>query len=253
MTPLLRVEHLSKSFGGFQVSRDISFSLRRGERVALIGPNGAGKTTLINLISGTQKPTSGRIYLKDRDVTGLGIMRRARLGLVRSFQTSRLFREQTVFENVALPILQRTGGTSHIFGNAAPPAVAREANEILNRLGLEGLAQCRVSSISYGEQRLVELAMALALLPDVLLLDEPAAGAGSAEALRVLQVIAQLPAEMAILLIDHDMGLVFRFAARVMVMAAGSVIFDGAPSEAANNEDVRRAYLGSLADGRAIA
>lgn len=253
MTALLKVEGLSKSFGGLQVSRDISFSLNRGDRVALIGPNGAGKTTLINLVSGALKPTGGRIYLKNRDVTGLGIMRRARLGLVRSFQISRLFREQTVFENVALPILQRKSRTASIFGNASTPAVAREANAILDKLGLLGIAKCRAGDIAYGEQRLVELAMALALEPDVLLLDEPAAGAGSAEAFRILQAIEQLPDSMAILLIDHDMDLVFRFAARVMVMAGGAVIFDGPPLESAKNEHVRKAYLGSFADDRAIA
>ncbi len=159
----------------------------------------------------------------------------------------------TVFENVALPILQRAGRTSRIFGNEAPPHVAREVSEILEKLGLGAMARRRVADIAYGEQRLVELAMSLAMQPKVLLLDEPAAGAGSAEAGRILKAIQQLPADIAILLIDHDMDLVFRFATRVMVLAEGALIFEGPASAVTESEAVRKAYLGSYAHDRSIA
>lgn len=251
MTDLLRVEHLSKSFGGLKVTRDVSFTLHGGDRVALIGPNGAGKTTLINLISGALKPTDGRIILKGEDVTRLDMLNRARLGLVRSFQISRLFRGLTVFENVALPILQRAGRTSSIFGPNASPEVSEATEEILGRLGLDAVAQMRAGDISYGEQRLIELAMALATRPEILLLDEPAAGVGAAEASRILSAIGCLPPEIAILLIDHDMDLVFRFANRVLVLADGAMIFEGASTEVARSEAVRKAYLGSFVHAHA--
>jgi branched-chain amino acid transport system ATP-binding protein len=253
MTELLRIENLSKSFGGLKVSRDISFSLNAGDRTALIGPNGAGKTTLVNQISGALAPSSGRIFLKNRDVTRLGLIERSRLGLVRTFQISRLFPALTVFENVALPILRRTNRLASTFGHVETPAVAVEADAIVNELGLREAASRRVSDLAYGERRLVELAMALALRPEVLLLDEPAAGVGSAEANRILDAISKLPKDIAILLIDHDMDLVFRFATRVMVMAEGALIFNGAPSAAAKDESVRTAYLGSFAHDRGVA
>jgi len=250
MPELLRVDNISKSFGGLRVSRDVSFSLHPGDRVGLIGPNGAGKTTLIDVISGVLKPTSGRIYLKKTDVTDFGIVNRARLGLVRSFQISRLFRNLTVFQNVVLPILQRFGQTSRLFASEAPPYVAEEASSIIGQLGLESISNERAGNIAYGEQRLAELGMALAMKPDVLLLDEPAAGTGAHEASRILKVIDKLPAEIAILLIDHDMDLLFRFAKRVIVLAQGAIIFEGPAQEASKSEAVRKAYLGSFADGR---
>jgi branched-chain amino acid transport system ATP-binding protein len=253
MPDLLQVENVSKSFGGLRVSRDISFALKPGDRVGLIGPNGAGKTTLINLISGILKPTSGHIRLKGADVTKLDMVERSRLGLVRSFQISRLFRELTVFENVILPVLQRAGQTSRTFSTAIEPRIAEEATQILTALGIGAVAERKAGGIAYGEQRLVELAMALAMKPDVLLLDEPAAGAGGNEAARILEAIEQLPREIAILLIDHDMDLVFRFAKRVIVLAEGAVIFEGPSAEVASNESVRKAYLGSFAHARGVA
>ncbi len=253
MTELLRVEHLSKAFGGLRVSRDVSFALSAGDRVALIGPNGAGKTTLVNQVSGALAPSSGRIFLRERDVTRLDLIHRARLGLVRTFQISRLFAGLTVFDNVALPILRRTARLGSLFGRVGSHGVAQEAEDILGQLGLSGLASARVADLAYGERRLVELAMALALRPEVLLLDEPAAGVGSAEAKRILEAISMLPAAIAILLIDHDMDLVFRFAGRVMVLAEGALIFNGAPGAAAQDEAVRQAYLGSFAHARGAA
>jgi branched-chain amino acid transport system ATP-binding protein len=253
MTDRLRLEAISKSFGGVRVSRDVSFTLKPGERAALIGPNGAGKTTLINLISGVYRPTGGQVIFDGRNVTGLSIAERAGVGLVRSFQISRLFRNLTVFENAILPILQRTGRTSRMFSRVAAPDASREASEILERLGLASLASHRVFEIAYGEQRLVELAMALALRPKVLLLDEPAAGVGSAAARRILHAVAALPQDVTVLLIDHDMDLVFRFAPRVLVLAEGALIFDGPAQEATADSAVRKAYLGSYAHERGAA
>jgi branched-chain amino acid transport system ATP-binding protein len=250
MTDRLRLDGISKSFGGVRVSRDVTFSLEPGERVALIGPNGAGKTTLINLISGVYQPTSGQVIFNGRNVTGLSMAERARLGLVRSFQISRLFRHLTVFENAVLPILQREKRTGRIMSPVHEPGASREAGEILERLGLDSLAHHRVSEIAYGEQRLVELAMALALRPTVLLLDEPAAGVGSAGAGRILDALAALPKDVTALLIDHDMDLVFRFAPRVLVLAEGSLIFDGPAQKAAADSAVRKAYLGSFVHER---
>jgi branched-chain amino acid transport system ATP-binding protein len=250
MTDRLRLDAISKSFGGVRVSRDVTFSLEPGERVALIGPNGAGKTTLINLISGVYRPTSGQVIFNGRNVTGLSMAERARLGLVRSFQISRLFRHLTVFENAVLPILQREKRTGRMMSPVHEAEASQEAGEILERLGLSALAHHRVSEIAYGERRLVELAMALALRPTVLLLDEPAAGVGSAGAGRILDALAALPKDVTALLIDHDMDLVFRFAPRVLVLAEGSLIFDGPAQKAAADSAVRKAYLGSFAHER---
>jgi branched-chain amino acid transport system ATP-binding protein len=250
MTEHLRLENVSKSFGGVRVSHDISFSLGAGERVALIGPNGAGKTTLINLISGALSPSDGRIFYRGENVTRLTLAARARLGLVRSFQISRLFRSLTVFENVMLPILQRQDRTAGMMSGIEIPDAVQEASAIIEQLGLSANARRPVYEIAYGGQRLVELAMALALRPKVLLLDEPAAGVGSAGAGRILEALGALPQNITVLLIDHDMDLVFRFASRVLVLAEGAVIFDGPAAEAANDGAVRKAYLGSYAHDR---
>jgi branched-chain amino acid transport system ATP-binding protein len=253
MTESLRLEDISKSFGGVRVSRDITFALQPGERVALIGPNGAGKTTLINLISGVLRPSGGRVIYDGQDVTNSSMAQRARIGLVRSFQISRLFRNLTVFENTILPILQSQGRTGRLLSRIAAPEASRQAFEILERLGLAAHARYPVSEIAYGAQRLVELAMALAMQPKVLLLDEPAAGVGSAGASRILEALAGLPKDVTALLIDHDMDLVFRFAPRVLVLAEGALIFDGPAQMARQDDAVRKAYLGSFADERGAA
>jgi branched-chain amino acid transport system ATP-binding protein len=253
MTERLRLKGISKSFDGVRVSRDITFSLEPGERVALIGPNGAGKTTLVDLISGALRPSGGRVIYDGRDITGSSMAERARIGLVRSFQISRLFHNLTVFENTVLPILQKKGWTARLLSEVASPDASREAFEILERLGLATHARHPVSEIAYGEQRLVELAMALAMRPKVLLLDEPAAGVGSAGAGRILEALAGLPKDVTALLIDHDMDLVFRFAPRVLVLAEGALIFDGLAQKAKQDDAVRKAYLGSFADERSAA
>ncbi len=253
MTELLRVEHLSKSFGGLNVTRDLSFVLEEGDRTALIGPNGAGKTTLVNQLSGALPPTSGSITFQGRDITRESLARRARFGLVRTFQISRLFSALTVFENIALPILERERQTGRTLRAFATPSVKDEALDLIAMLGLSEVSARRVADIAYGPRRLVELAMALALKPKVLLMDEPAAGVGSSEVGRILEAMSRLAGDIGILLIDHDMDLVFQFARSVMVMAEGALIFHGSPADAAEDSRVRDAYLGSFAHERRVA
>ena len=246
MSALLEIRALRKSFGGLVVADDVSFSLHPGARAALIGPNGAGKTTLIDLVAGLQRADGGSIHLCGRDVTRASPVGRVRAGLARSFQVTRLFPEMTPEEHVALAILQREGWTGRLAGHyRAMPGVMAEVEDGLERLGITSVKARPVEDIAYGEQRLVELAVVLAMRPKVLLLDEPAAGVPQGETGRIERAIATLPADLAVLMIDHDMDLVFRFAHQVLVMAAGRVIFSGPPAAAGSDARVREAYLGS--------
>ncbi|AWM87563.1 ABC transporter ATP-binding protein [Microvirga sp. 17 mud 1-3] len=254
MSDLFRVEGLSKSFGGLAVSRSIDLAMTAGDRVALIGPNGAGKTTFVNLVTGQLQPGAGRVILNGEDVTGLGSVRRVRKGLVRTFQVTRLFSDMTPEEHVTLTVLQREGRASRILGRfRGDPEVAGEVEALLGTLGLLDVARRKVREIAYGQQRLLEIAIAMALRPKVLLLDEPAAGVPSSETPRIEQALEHLPPSLAVLMIEHDMDLVFRFARRVVVLAAGEIIFEGLPSEVAANNRVREAYLGNYAHARRVA
>ena len=254
MNAIFDVRNLKRTFGGLAVTNDVSLSMAPGDRVALIGPNGAGKTTFVNLVTGNLLPNSGTVALGGEDVTRLGPTERVRRGLVRSFQVTRLFSEMTPEEHVALAILQREGRSGRMFAShRAMPDVMDEVHALLARLGIAHLAGHRVSEIAYGQQRLLELALALALKPRVLLLDEPAAGVPQSDTARIEQAIADLPADLAVLMIEHDMDLVFRFARRVVVLAAGEIIFDGSPDAVTKDDRVRQAYLGSYADARSVA
>ncbi|MGO4571615.1 ABC transporter ATP-binding protein [Microvirga sp. 2TAF3] len=254
MSELFRVEGLSKSFGGLAVNRNIDLAMSEGERLALIGPNGAGKTTFVNLVTGQIQPSAGRVVLHGEDVTNLGAVRRVRKGLVRTFQVTRLFSDMTPEEHVTLTVLQRERKASRILGRFHGNAdVMDEVEGLLGTLGLLDVARRKVGEIAYGQQRLLEIAIALALKPKVLLLDEPAAGVPSSETPRIEQALERLPSSLAVLMIEHDMDLVFRFARRVVVLAAGEVIFEGLPSEVAANDKVREAYLGSYANARRVA
>jgi branched-chain amino acid transport system ATP-binding protein len=254
MSPLFEVSNLNKNFGGLAVTNNVSLSLQPGDRLALIGPNGAGKTTFVNLVTGNLAPTSGSVRLAGQDVTKLNAMSRVRLGLVRSFQVTRLFYEMTPEEHVALAILQRNGKSGQVFGNyRGMSAVMDEVREILDLLGLLELSQFKVREIAYGQQRLLEIALALALRPKVLLLDEPAAGVPQSETARIEHALDKLPPDLAVLMIEHDMDLVFRFAKRVIVLAAGTVIFDGSPQDVTQDARVREAYLGSYANAGSAA
>ncbi|MGE7368611.1 ABC transporter ATP-binding protein [Neorhizobium sp. NPDC001467] len=251
---LFEVKDLAKNFGGLTVTNRVSLSLAPGDRLALIGPNGAGKTTFVNLVTGHLKPDGGSIMLAGENVTGLKARQRVNRGLVRSFQVTRLFADMTPREHVALAILQRDGKATRMFGrHDAMPHVLEEGGEILNLLGLADLAHLQVRQIAYGQQRLLEIALAMALKPKVLLLDEPAAGVPQSETARIERALDMLPPDLAVLMIEHDMDLVFRFAKRVMVLAAGTVIFDGSPQDVTKDARVREAYLGSYANAGSVA
>jgi branched-chain amino acid transport system ATP-binding protein len=248
MSPVFAVRHLSKAFGGITVARDISLALAEGERLALIGPNGAGKTSLVEIVTGRIAPDAGHVHLAGEDITGSSAVERVRRGLVRSFQVTRLFPEMTPEEHVVMAVLQRLGRATRIFARfGGDSAVNDEATGILAGLGLAEVGRRRVGTIAYGQQRLVEIAIALAQRPKVLLLDEPAAGVPSSDTPLIEAALAGLPASLAVLMIEHDMDLVFRFARRVAVLAAGELIFQGPPAEVARDARVREAYLGSYA------
>ncbi|WP_028998192.1 ABC transporter ATP-binding protein [Azohydromonas australica] len=243
--PVLRVRQLDKRFGGLHVTRQVSMALHRGERVALIGPNGAGKTTLVNQISGVLQPNSGRIELDGRDVTPLRQAQRVRAGLARTFQITTLPMHMTVQHQVEMALHQREGLAHRAWRSIdGYPRVREEALQVLADLKLAHLAAHTPASLAYGEQRLVELALALALRPRVLLLDEPMAGVPRGEGHTVLQALDRLPAELAVLIIEHDMDLVFRFAHRIVVLAEGAVLAQGTPDEIRRHPIVRAAYLG---------
>jgi branched-chain amino acid transport system ATP-binding protein len=249
MTAVFDVLNLKKAFSGLTVTNDVSLSMAPGDRVALIGPNGAGKTTFVNLVTGNLRPDSGEVRLNGETVTKIDAIGRVRRGMVRSFQVTRLFQEMTPAEHVALAILQRDGRAGKMFGNfLSMPDVMDEANVLLAKLGLNDLMHRKVREIAYGQQRLLEIAMALALKPKVLLLDEPAAGVPQSDTGRIEQALADLPPDLAVLMIEHDMDLVFRFAKRVIVLAAGTIIFDGSPADVTKDAAVREAYLGSYAN-----
>lgn len=249
MSVLFEVRNLRKNFGGLVVTNDVSLAMAPGDRVALIGPNGAGKTTFVNLVTGNLRPDSGHVFLGGEDVTRLKAAKRVRRGLIRSFQVTRLFQDMTPEEHVALAILQRERQAGKMFGHySRKPEVMDEVRKILDRLGLIELSHLKVREIAYGQQRLLEIALAVALSPRMLLLDEPAAGVPQSETTRIEQALNSLPPDLAVLMIDHDMDLVFRFARRVVVLAAGTVIFDGSPKDVTQDQRVREAYLGNYAN-----
>jgi branched-chain amino acid transport system ATP-binding protein len=245
---LLDIRNLQMNFGGLKVTNDVSLSLAKGSRTALIGPNGAGKTTLINLIAGAYRPSAGTITLMGEDVTAMKDTARVRLGLIRSFQITRLFPDMSVIDHVAMAILQRDGKSSGMIRSYhRMPEVVEEAMHSLSLLRLDGLANRVVAQIAYGQQRLLEIAIALVLKPKVLLLDEPAAGVPSSDMDRVVAALNELPADLAVLLIDHDMDLVRKFAREVIVLSSGAVIFRGTAEQLGHDPKVRTAYLGDEA------
>ncbi|MCX7962652.1 MAG: ABC transporter ATP-binding protein [Burkholderiales bacterium] len=241
---------MCKAFGALEVAREIDFRLERGARHALIGPNGAGKTTFVNLLTGVLAPSRGQVLLEGEDVTHLPQAKRVKRGIARTFQISQLFRGLTVLENVAIAVAERMGaGGAMLKPAGAHREVLDETIRLVEMLKLGDDAGRRIGELPYGRQRLVEIAIALGLAPRVLLLDEPAAGIPSAESHIILDAIASLPAEIAILIIEHDMDVVFRFAKRITVMVSGAVFAEGTPAEIAANRDVRAVYLGSALDG----
>jgi branched-chain amino acid transport system ATP-binding protein len=250
METVLETVGLAKRFGGIVATNDVSFRLARGARHALIGPNGAGKTTFVNLLTGVIAPSSGRILLEGDDITGLSAERRVRRGLARTFQINQLFPALTPLETLALSVSERLGGgTDWWRGLGSRSAIAEEVVEIARRFRLGDVLDQRTSSLPYGKQRLLELAVAFASRPRVLLLDEPAAGVPEAERHELLDTVAALPRDVSVLLIEHDMDLVFSFADRISVLVDGALLTEGPPKDIAADPRVRAVYLGTSVDG----
>jgi branched-chain amino acid transport system ATP-binding protein len=242
---LLQIEGLSKRFGGVVASDNVVLDVRPRELHAVIGPNGAGKTTLIGELTGEVTPDAGRIYFERTDITGLPVYRRSALGLARSFQVTSLFLDFTALDNVALAVQAHAGHSFHFWKRAREESALREpARAALQRVGLGSRADVIAANLSHGEQRQLEIAMALANVPRLLLLDEPMAGLGAEESARMVKLLRELKQEFPILLVEHDMEAVFALADRITVLVYGRVIASGLPADIRANEEVRRAYLG---------
>jgi branched-chain amino acid transport system ATP-binding protein len=253
-TASLETRKLSRSFGSNPVISGVDFILRPGDRRALIGPNGAGKTTFVNLLTGRLRASAGKVLFDGQDITQLGEARRIRLGIGRTFQITSLFPAMTVRENVFLAVAECEGIAGRPFRSVFHyrKQLAR-VDELVHRVGLSDVVEAPAQLLPYGRQRLLEIAIALALRPKILLLDEPAAGIPTAQSHVVLDIIETLPKDIAVLLIDHDMDLVFRFAQQITVMVQGSILVEGAPQQIATDKRVREVYLGDSKHGRPAA
>jgi branched-chain amino acid transport system ATP-binding protein len=246
---VLETQGLAKRFGGIAATNQVDFRLERGARHALIGPNGAGKTTFVNLLTGVLAPSAGRVLLGGEDVTRLRPEARVRRGLVRTFQINQLFADLTPLETLSLAVSERLGQGAHWRRPLGGAAIAREVDEIAARFGLADGLEMRSDTLPYGKQRLLEIAVAFACAPRVLLLDEPAAGVPAAERKDILNAIAALPADVSVLLIEHDMGLVFDFARRISVLVEGALLTEGTPEQIAADPRVKAVYLGEAGHG----
>ena len=243
--PVLSVRNLCKNFGALAVTQSVSLDLHAGARLGLIGPNGAGKTTLVNLLTGMLTPNSGDILLNGEAITGVRAEQRVKKGLVRTHQINTLLMEHTTRDNVAIAVAERRGFAWRALRYGPQwRACLEEAHECLAGLGIAEAGDRRVSELPYGQQRLLEIAIGLALKPKVLLLDEPGAGIPSTESHIIDEALDRLPQDIAILLIEHDMDLVFRFARDSTVLVQGAVLTSGVPAEIARNPQVRAVYLG---------
>ena len=242
---LLEARGLAKSFGALRATDGIDFDVREGETHAVIGPNGAGKTTFIQQLSGELHPDTGTIRFAGEDITALPAPRRSRKGLARSFQITSIYRDFSVLDNVALAVQARAGHSFRFWHPAREDvALTRPARQILEKVGLEKRADILAASLSHGEQRQLEVAMALATQPRLLLLDEPVAGMGTDESQRMIAFLASLKGEKTIVLVEHDMDAVFSLADRISVLVYGRIIATGTPLEIRANPEVRAAYLG---------
>jgi branched-chain amino acid transport system ATP-binding protein len=249
MVAVLETVGLEKHFGGLTAVAGLSLTVEKGARHALIGPNGAGKTTVINLLTGVLRPSSGRILLEGEDITSLESYRRVRRGLARTFQINQLFLDLTPLETIGLAISERNGlGAQWWRVVGSNPVVVEEIVEILARFHLADVMYERTGNLPYGKQRLLEIALAIACRPRVLLLDEPAAGVPEDERHEILATVAALPADVTVLLIEHDMDIVFSFADRISVLVNGALFVDGPPEEVARDPRVKAVYLGESLD-----
>ena len=242
---VLSAQGLIKRFGGITATNNVTLDLKKGARHALIGPNGAGKTTLINLLTGVLEPSEGRIVLEGQDITGLAPHQRVRRGMVRTFQINQLFDTLTPLETLALTVSQHQGlGGKWWQALGASKTVTERCEQLLAQFHLTSVMNQKTNVLAYGKRRLLEIAIALACEPRVLLLDEPVAGVPAGEREELLQTVAALPADVSVLLIEHDMDLVFSFATRMTVMVNGAVLTEGDPKQIANDPQVKAVYLG---------
>lgn len=250
MTAALETTGLIMRFGGITATDDVSFRLERGARHALIGPNGAGKTTFVNLLTGVLTPSAGKVLLGGQDITALNREARVKRGISRTFQINQLFSAMTPLEMIALVVSERLGDGGRALARLdASPRLLEETADILSRFRLDDIMNERISTLPYGKQRQIEIAAAFAAKPSVLLLDEPAAGVPEAERRELLDLVASLPEDVSVLLIEHDMDLVFRFATRITVLVNGRVLAEGEPAAVAGDPAVKAAYLGEGAHG----
>src|SRR5258708_32624673 len=246
MSDALRVGRIQKNFGALQVASDISLSLPVGARTALIGPNGAGKTTFVNIVTGALAPSSGTIRYFGQDITAASQAERARAGLLRTFQITRVFKTLTVADNVRLAVVQQRGRQRSAWRSADRDEIGEaKVASTLALLQLQHIADRRVDRLAYGERRLVEIALALAGAPKVLLLDEPAAGVPKGESDTIMRAVESLPPDLSILLVEHDMGLVFLFAKQIVVLAAGAMLTTGSPGPISRAPLARARYSGA--------
>jgi branched-chain amino acid transport system ATP-binding protein len=244
---ILQIENLNKSFGRVQAAVNINLTFEEGVLTSIIGPNGAGKSTLINILSGSLAADSGRIYFQGTDITDMPIHRRVRLGLCRSFQVVNVFPELTVFDNIQLPALAVMKRARRLFGSLSRETdVHREVNEILEMIGLAEESTTVANALSHGDERVLEVGIALAAKPKLLFLDEPTAGMNPAERVRILENIRRLSGQgqTTFVIVEHDMDIVFSLSQRVIVLHYGEVIGDGTTEEVKNNPRVREVYLG---------
>jgi branched-chain amino acid transport system ATP-binding protein len=249
MTIVLETLGLEKRFGGITATSNVSLKIEKGARHALIGPNGAGKTTLINLVTGVLQPTAGQILLEGRDITRLQSYQRVHLGMARTFQINQLFPDMTPVEAIGLAVSERLGLGGDWWRLAGTrPGVVDDVVDLIDRFHLADVRDVRTATLPYGKQRLLEIALAIACRPRVLLLDEPAAGVPEGERRDILAAIAALPKDVTVLLIEHDMDLVFTFADRISVLVNGALFADGLPREISRDPRVKAVYLGESLD-----
>ena len=248
MTYALETRGLDKHFGGLHVTRNLSLQIAAGARHALIGPNGAGKTTVINQLTGVLEPSAGRILLEGHDITDLPVHKRVLRGLSRTFQINQLYPDLTPMETIGLAVSERLGGGGNWWRRMGTrDDINAEIAETLERFRLLDVMNDRTATLPYGKQRLLEIAVAIAAKPRVLLLDEPAAGVPEGERKDILAAVAALPRDVTVLLIEHDMDLVFSFADRISVLVSGALLVEGAPDEVARDPQVKAVYLGEAA------
>jgi ABC-type branched-subunit amino acid transport system ATPase component len=248
MSPVLETRGLQKQFGGIVATDNVSLAVEKGARHALIGPNGAGKTTIINLLTGVLRPTTGSIFLEGRDITNFEPHQRVRLGIARTFQINQLFADLTPLETIGLAVSERMElGRQWWRLTGSKDIVIEESVDILSRFDLADVMSEPTATLPYGKQRLLEIALAIACRPHVLLLDEPAAGVPEAERHGILDAVAALPSDVTVLLIEHDMDIVFSFADRISVLVNGALFVEGAPEEVAADPRVKAVYLGEEA------